>query len=90
VHLRIQPAIETLLAQVTGDAMPKEIALRLAPLRLMRKQLAAVCLFIVITTVLLGLQVSAQFPLALTATFIVLAALFAWRAYSRFVPLGWV
>lgn len=90
VHFSIQPAIEALLAQVTGDAMPQEIALRLAPLRLSRKRLAAVCLFLVITTVLLGLQVASQFPLVLTAILIALAALFAWRAYSKSVPLGWV
>jgi hypothetical protein len=44
VHFRIQPAIEKLLSQVKEDEIPKEIAERIAPLRMSRKRLAALCL----------------------------------------------
>lgn len=56
VHVRIQPAVEKLLGQVKGDEMPEEIAERILPLRVCRRRLAALCLFLVITLVLLGLQ----------------------------------
>jgi len=90
VHFRIQPAIEKLLEQVKGDQIPKEIAERLAPLRVSRKRLAAVCLFIVIVIVLLGLQVFTRFGFALTALLIVLAALFSWRVYRTPIRFGWM
>ncbi len=90
VHFRIQPAIEKLLSQVKGDEIPKEIAERIAPLRISRKRLAALCLFIVIIVVLLGLQVFARFGFPLTALFIVLAALFSWRVYRTPIRFGWM
>ena len=90
VHFRIQPGIEKLLSQVEGDEIPHEIAELIRPLRVTRKRLAAFCLFIVITTVLLGLQVIAQFGLFLNALLIVLAALFSWRVYRTPVRFGWL
>lgn len=90
VHLRIQPGIEKLLSQVSGDEIPQEIAERIKPLRVSRKRLAAFCLFLVITTVLLGLQVITRFGLPLTALLIVLAALFSWRVYSTPIRFGWL
>jgi len=89
VHFRIQPGIEKLLAQVQGQAISQELARRLTPLRIFRKRLAAVCLFIVIVTVLLGLQVVARFELSITALLIALAALFSWRVYKSPVRFGW-
>jgi len=90
VHFRIQPGIEKLLSQVESDEIPQEIAEKITPLRVTRKRLAAFCLFIVITTVLLGLQVIAQFGLSLNALLIVLAALFSWRVYRTPVRFGWL
>lgn len=90
VHFGIQPAIEKLLSQVKGDEIPKEIAERIAPLRINRKRLAALCLFIVIIIVLLGLQVFAKFGFPLTALLIVLAALFSWRVYRTPIRFGWM
>jgi len=60
VHFRIQPAIESHLANVQGGEIPEGIAKQIAPIRLRRTLLATVCLFIVITIVLLGLQVTAR------------------------------
>jgi len=90
VHFRVQPGIENLLSGVKGEEIPGEISKQLAPLRLARKRLAALCLFIVITTVLLGLQVFERFGLSLTALLILLAALFSWRVYRTPVRLGWL
>lgn len=90
VHFRIQPAIEKLLAQVSGETIPPEIAGQLGPLRVRRKRLAAVCLFAVTSAVLLGLQVFKPFGPALTAILLVLAALFAWRVYKTPIRFGWI
>ena len=90
VTFALQPRIDRLLAQVTGDAIPQEIAAQLGPIRLRRKRLAAICLFLVISTVLLGLQVSVPFGAPLNALLILLAAVFAWRVYSSPIPYGWL
>ncbi|MEK6716407.1 MAG: hypothetical protein AABZ16_02810, partial [candidate division NC10 bacterium] len=90
VTFALQPRIDRLLAQVTGDAIPQEIAAQLGPIRLRRKRLAATCLFLVISTVLLGLQVSVPFGAPLNALLILLAAVFAWRVYSSPIPYGWL
>jgi len=90
VHFRIQPGIEKLLSQVESDEIPQEIAEKITPLRVTRNRLAAFCLFIVITIVLLGLQVIAQFGLSLNALLIVLAALFSWRVCRTPVRFGWL
>ena len=90
VHFRIQPAIESLLANVQGGEIPEGIAKQIAPIRLRRTRLASFCLFIVITTVLLGLQISSQFGLPVTVILILLAALFSWRVYRTGVRIGWI
>jgi hypothetical protein len=91
VTFSIQPRIDRLLAKAEGgDAIPQPIAAQIAPLRLRRKRLASVCLFLVITTILLGLQVFSPFWIPLTIILIVLAALFAWRVYRTPIPYGWI
>lgn len=90
VTFALQPRIDGLLAQVTGDAIPQEIAAQIGPVRLRRKRLAATCLFLVISTVLLGLQVSAPFGAPLNGLLLLLAAAFAWRVYSTPIPYGWL
>ncbi len=90
VHFQIQPAIGAIFSQVKGDELPEGIAKQIAPIRLRRTRLATVCLFIVITIVLLGLQVTTLFGLPATAILILLAALFSWRAYRTSVRFGWI
>ena len=90
VAFSLQPRIDGLLAQVTGDAISQEIAAQIGPVRLRRKRLAATCLFMVISTVLLGLQVSAPFGIPLNALLLLLAAVFAWRVYRTPIPYGWL
>ena len=89
VHLCLQPRIEKLFNQVKGDPVPQEIAARIRPLRLLRKRLAATCLFLMITTVLLGLQVFSRFPLPANLLMLVLAGLFSARAFRKPLRLGW-
>lgn len=90
VTFSLQPRIDSLLAQAQGEAIPQEIGAQIGPLRLQRKRLATLCLFLVITAVLLGLQVFSPFALPLTGLLILLAALFAWRVYRTPIPYGWV
>lgn len=90
VHLQIQPAIEAIFSQVEGDELPEGIVRQIAPIRLRRTRLATVCLFIVITIVLLGLQVATRFGLPATAILILFAALFSWRVYRTSVRFGWI
>jgi len=90
VHFGIQPKIDALLSQVQGETIPEEITSKISPLRRLRKRLAATCLFLVIVTVLLGLQVFARFNPALTIGLILLSAFFAWRVYRTPIPYGWV
>ncbi len=90
VHFRIQPAIEAILTKVQGDEIPEGVSKQIAPIRLRRTRLATGCLFIVITIVLLGLQVTTRFGLPATAILILLAALFSWRVYRTSVRFGWI
>ncbi len=90
IHFSVQPRIERLLGQVQGDPVPQEIAAAIRPLRVRRKRLAGVCLFLVVTTVILGMQVFEPFNGQLTLGLIALAALFAWRVYKSPIRFGWV
>jgi hypothetical protein len=90
VYFRLQPVVDRLLSEAEGEAMSESITRQIAPIRLRRTRLAAFCLFIVITTVLLGLQIAAQFGFWTTAILIALAALFSWRVYRTPIRFGWI
>lgn len=90
VHLSLQPQIDRLLAQATGNAIPQPLAVQIAPLRLRRKRLASACLFLVVTTVVFGLQVYSRFTTPTTTLLLALAAVFAWRVYRTRVQYGWL
>ena len=89
VHLRMQPQVDALFAQA-GNPVAADLAPRIGELRLMRKRMASVCMFVVLTVSMLGVQVWTPFPLWLTMLLIVAIALFTWRAYSSVTPYGWV
>ena len=90
VHLRLQPSIEALLAKVSPDAAaPEGFAARLKPYRVMRKRLATLCLFLVLVTIILGMQVYGRYNPVLTIVLIASAGLFVWRANKALVRFGW-
>jgi len=91
VHLSLQPKIEALLADLGPEAAaPADLPARLKPYRVRRKRLATVCLFLVIVTVILGLQVYGTFKPVLNVALIIAAGLFAVRANRTLVRFGWV
>ena len=91
VHLVLQPKIEALMSTIDGDsAVPDDFGAQLKPYRVRRKQLATICLFLVITIIILGLQVYGRFSNVLTMTLIALAGLFAWRVNRSLIKFGWV
>lgn len=91
VHLVLQPKIEALMSTIDGDsAIPDDFGAQLKPYRVRRKQLATICLFLVITIIILGLQVYGRFSDVLTFTLIALAGLFAWRVNRSLIKFGWV
>ncbi len=89
VHFGIQPRIERHLSTVQGDPVPEEVAAAIRPWRLRRKRLAATCLFLVLVTVILGLQAYSHYPVPVTTGLILLAALFAWRVFKTPIRFGW-
>ncbi len=90
VHLRLQPSIEALLAKVSPDAAaPEDLAARLKPYRVLRKRLATLCLFLVLVTIILGMQVYGRYNPVLTIVLIASAGLFVWRANKALVRFGW-
>jgi hypothetical protein len=90
VHFGLQPKIDAGLSRAKNNPIPEEIATTIRPLRLTRKRLASVCLFLVITTIIIGLQVFENYTYTLTFILIVLAALFSWRVYKGSPNYGWV
>jgi len=90
VHLRLQPTIDRILAEAGPDVIPQDLPARLKPHRVLRKRLATFCLFLVIVTIILGLQVFGRFNVGLTAALIAIAAVFALRASKTLVRFGWI
>jgi hypothetical protein len=89
VHFSLQPQIDALFAQ-TGNPVAAELASRIGALRLRRKRLASICMFVVLVISMLGVQVWAPFPLWLTVLLVIAIAAFTWRVYSSVTPYGWV
>ncbi len=89
VHLSLQPQIDTLFAE-SGNPVSGDIAPRINALRLRRKRIACVCMFVVLTVAMLGAQVWQRFALWLTVLLVIVIALFTWRAYKSVTPYGWV
>lgn len=91
VHFKLQPKIESFMDEIGPDvAIPDGFAAKLKPFRVKRKQLATFCLFLVITSIILGLQVYNTFHPALTIGLIALAALFSWKANKTVIRFGWI
>jgi len=91
VHLSLQPTIESLISDIDPDSeIPDDLVAQLKPFRVRRKWLATFCLFLVITSIILGLQVYALFNPLLTVGLIILAGLFALKVNKTLIRFGWL
>lgn len=91
VHFRLQPRIEELMATIDSKSeIPEGFAAKLKPFRVLRKRMATVCLFIVITIIILGMQVYSTYDPIVTIILIVLAGLFSLRVNKTLIRFGWV
>ena len=91
VHFALQPKIDDFFKDVKPDTkVPDNFLAPVKPYRVLRKRLATFCLFLVLTTIILGMQVFGVFPLWLNIILIGLAALFAWRVNKTLILFGWI
>jgi hypothetical protein len=91
VHFNLQPKIESFLSNLGPDsAIPDDLVSQLKPFRIKRKRMATFCLFLVITTIILGLQTYVSFTPLLTVVLIALAGLFALKASKTLLRFGWM
>lgn len=91
VHLSLQPKIESLLSNISpGSNVPENLVAQLKPYRVLRKWLATLCLFLVITSIILGLQVYDRYNLLLTIVLIALAGLFSLKVNKTLIRFGWI
>jgi len=89
VHFSLQPEIDALFSRASNP-IPPDLASQIGALRSRRKRIASICMFLVLTIAMLGLQVWAPFPLWLTALAIVAIAVFTWRAFKSETKYGWI
>jgi hypothetical protein len=91
VHFNIQPHVERILDKLKpGEEVSAEDRTTLTTWRSRRKRLAGVCLFLVLTGVIMGVRVTWGYAPWLAAVFMVAAALFAWRVYRTPMRFGWI
>lgn len=91
VHFFLQPKIESYFANLApGSAAPENFLAMIKPYRIMRKNLATLCLFLVLTTIILGMQVFVPFSFILNIILIAIAGLFALRVNKTLILFGWV
>ena len=90
VHFSIQPKIENLLESLSPtEPASADLPGKLAPLRILRKKLATVCLFLVITAIILGVQTYSRFHPFVSMGLVLLAAWFSLRANKSLIRFGW-
>lgn len=91
VHFTIQPHIERILAGwKPGEEIPPEKKSTFLAWRGRRKRLAGICLFLVLTSLIMGVKVTFSYmPWYIVVAFLVAATLFAWRVYRNPVRFGW-
>ena len=91
VHFSLQPKIDLFFKDITVETkVPDNFLATVKPFRVLRKRLATVCLFLVLTTIILGMEVYVPFNLTLNIILIGLAGLFAWRVNKTLVLFGWI
>jgi hypothetical protein len=89
VHVSVQPRIDDLFAQVGSSPVSEEVAKDIGSLRVRRKRVASICLFVVLTVSMLGVQVRTDVPVWLTVLLVIAIFIFTLRAYKSVTPYGW-
>ena len=90
VHFSIQPKIESLLGSLSPtEPASEDLPGKLAPFRILRKKLATVCLFLVITAIILGVQTYSRFHPFVSIALVLLAVGFSLRANKSLIRFGW-
>ena len=90
VHFSLQPKIDFFFKDITPETkVPDSFLSTVKPYRVLRKRMATICLFLVLTTIILGMQVYVPFNLILNAILIALAGLFSWRVNRTLILFGW-
>ena len=91
VHFKLQPKIESLISDVSPDSsVPDTLVTQLKPYRIRRKWLATFCLFLVITSIILGLQVYVRYNPLLTIGLVALAGVFSLNVNKTLIRFGWI
>jgi len=91
VHFSLQPKIESFFKNITSETqVPDNFLSQIKPFRVLRKRLATICLFLVLTTIILGMQVYSPFSVKLNIVLIGITAIFAWRANKTLMLFGWI
>ena len=91
VHFILQPKIESLISDISpNSSVPENLVSQLKPYRVRRKWLATFCLFLVITSIILGLQVYARYNALLTIVLIAFAGLFSLKVNKTLNRFGWI
>jgi len=91
VHFTLQPRIESLLSDIDADSkVPDDLLGRLKPYRVRRKKMATLCLFLVITGIILGLQIREPFGPLLNVILIGVAGIFSLKVNKTLTRFGWI
>jgi hypothetical protein len=90
VNFNIQPKIDSAIESASGSSFSDEILSIIGPLRARRKKMAAFCLFLLISEIILGTQVYSRFGLVTTIVLFVAGALFSWHAFRSRLRFGWI
>jgi hypothetical protein len=90
VYFNLQPKIDTFFDELSNSSDSGELSTQIGSLRLLRKRLASICMFGVLTSAMLGVQVWQQFDYVVTAILVLLIAIFTFRTYRSITPYGWV
>ena len=91
VHFSLQPKIDLFFKDITPETkVPDNFLASVKPFRVLRKRLATVCLFLVLTTIILGMQVYTPYSITLNLLLIGLVGLFAWRVNKTLILFGWL
>ncbi|MHA2621607.1 MAG: hypothetical protein V2G42_07240 [bacterium JZ-2024 1] len=84
----LQARIDSLFAHPGVSPLPPETAQRTGALRIRRKRIASVCMFVVLTVAMPGGQVRAPIAVGLTIALNAAIAVFTWQAHRSVPPYG--